>query len=117
MKAKYLLMYAFSLGLLYGVYLGITAAIVLTYIVIGLASLVWLVANCVVSKLDEGIVLKLKEVYTPVKTIIGLASTSLFAYVYYITANYNLLFLYALLVSLMWIFIYKLFNTTGDQGE
>ncbi len=115
MKVSDLIVYAFSLALLYGVYVGLSVAVSLTYVVILIAAIAYLLAIWGMSSLGTEDILKARSKITPIKTVVGLISTALFVYVYYITNNYNLLFAYGLLVGLMWTFIYKLFTTTGEE--
>lgn len=115
MKVSDLIIYAFSLALLYGVYVGLSVAITLTYVVILIAAIVYLLATWGMSSLGTEEILEVRSKVTPFKTVFTAISSVLSAYVYYITDNYNLLFSYGLLIGLMWTFIYKLFTTTGEE--
>lgn len=118
MKIKDLIIYAFSLALLYGVYIGLSVAVTLTYVVILIAAAVYLLCLWGIDSLGKEDILEARSKITPItpiKTVLTMGSSGLFAYVYYITNNHNLLFTYILLVGVMWTFIYKLFTTDGEE--
>lgn len=110
MKLKDLIINAFSLAIIAGVYYGITFAVVLAWVIILLAALTVISGICFVNLTSEEVKAKGRKEYTPFKVIYGLFSQALFCYVFWVTGSLSLLFAYGILIALTYTFTYQLFK-------
>lgn len=110
MKLKDWIINAFSLAIIAGVYYGITFATILAWVILLGAATGILTVTYFVSLASEEIKARSRKEFTPFKIIYGLFSQVLFCYVFWVTANFSLLFAYGLLIALTYNFIYQLFK-------
>lgn len=115
MKAKDVFLFMLSALLLFGVYSNFTPAIVITYICYFIIMMIIGISLWVLYEGDLDSIKEAKCKFTTPKMLFSITWSVFTAYVLYISNNFNLLWTFAFVQSLTYIFIFKLFTTEGKS--